>query len=130
MKEGFRVVIQHDTVEQNADADLLFLINGCFFRFRIGIHTSEVLVGNIGCNYRINYSCLGHGVNIANRLEGLNKVILIRRRRSCFFPCISITELLIWSQQTNFAGYFLYLFSKSLLDRVYKNTKMGSCRMT
>ena len=92
MKEGFRVVIQHDTVEQNADEKLLVLIICFFFRFRIGIHTSEVLVGNIGCNYRINYSCLGHGVNIANRLEGLNKVTLIRRMRNCFFPCISFTE--------------------------------------
>ena len=109
MKEGFRVVIQHDTVEQNADADLLFLINGCFFRFRIGIHTSEVLVGNIGCNYRINYSCLGHGVNIANRLEGLNKVILIIRRRSCSHPhslLFFVYRITCFGFSTNFAGCF------------------------
>lgn len=40
---------------------------------RFGLHTAEVLVGNVGARDRMQYTCLGSGVNLAARLEGLNK---------------------------------------------------------
>ena len=41
---------------------------------RIGLHTDRVLVGHFGAPSRLNYTAVGDGVNLAARLEGLNKV--------------------------------------------------------
>jgi adenylate cyclase len=40
---------------------------------RFGVHTDEVLVGHFGAPDRMSYTCLGDGVNLAARLESLNK---------------------------------------------------------
>lgn len=62
--------IQHEMARLNADwtAQGMLPLN-----IRIGIHSDAVLVGNIGSSDRMNYTVMGDGVNIAARLEGINK---------------------------------------------------------
>lgn len=39
----------------------------------IGINSGDAIVGNMGADYRFQYSAVGDAVNLASRLEGLNK---------------------------------------------------------
>jgi len=60
------------------------------FFTRFGIHVGEAVVGNLGSTERMNYTALGNTVNLAARLEGLNKQ---------FGTAILVSENVYWRVQ-------------------------------
>lgn len=46
---------------------------GVEIKARIGLNTGDAVVGNMGSDLRFDYSMFGDSVNLASRLEGLNK---------------------------------------------------------
>lgn len=43
------------------------------FRTRFGIHTGDAVVGSVGAVDRLQYTAMGDTINVASRLEGMNK---------------------------------------------------------
>jgi adenylate cyclase len=47
---------------------------GVELRMRVGINRGECIVGNMGSHNRFEYTLMGDAVNLASRMEGVNKV--------------------------------------------------------
>ncbi|GAB3263500.1 CHASE2 domain-containing protein [Chitinimonas naiadis] len=54
--------------------DDVLLMGGPDIQIRIGLHRGECVVGNMGGERRFSYTAVGDSVNLASRLEGVNKV--------------------------------------------------------
>jgi class 3 adenylate cyclase len=90
-----------------------------FGHTRIGVHTGDALVGNIGASRRLKYAALGDVVNATSRLEGLNKYFGTR-------ICISEeTAQASGDTDLRWIGDFL-VKGKSQAIRVYEVLPRGS----
>jgi adenylate cyclase len=75
--------------------------SGIKLKTRIGLHTGLANVGNFGSATRIDYTALGESINLASRMEGLNKhlgtdILITRETREGASETIT----------TRFAGHF------------------------
>ena len=77
----FNVPVADEHHADNAVAAAIELIEiantqsfaGIRLRIRVGIHTGDVIGGAVGSGDRLSYTVLGDAVNLASRLEHLNK---------------------------------------------------------
>lgn len=73
--------IQLDHAERACEAALYFRelskqpVRGRKLHTRIGLHTGVANVGNFGSEARVDYTAIGESVNLASRMEGLNKYL-------------------------------------------------------
>jgi adenylate cyclase len=72
---------QNDHAVRACDAALRFRemssqeVRGKKLITRIGLHTGVANVGNFGSETRVDYTAIGEDVNLASRMEGLNKYL-------------------------------------------------------
>ena len=74
---------QHPRLACRAALDMIRALEGLRVRLRqdglpeirigIGINTGPMIVGNMGSESRFNYTVIGDPVNLASRIESLNK---------------------------------------------------------
>jgi adenylate cyclase len=73
--------LQGDHAYRSCEAALRFRalsaqrINGTELVTRIGLHTGVANVGNFGSDKRVDYTAIGENINLASRMEGLNKYL-------------------------------------------------------
>jgi adenylate cyclase len=77
-------------------------------KVRIGVNSGQMLVGNIGSDFRLNYTVIGDAVNVASRLEGANK-------EYC-------TEIIIGEETRRLAGDHIHVRE---LDRLMVYGRVG-----
>jgi adenylate cyclase len=113
-------------------------IRGLKLHTRIGLHTGVANVGNFGSVERVDYTALGENVNLAARLEGLNKYLgtryllsgetlrgggdklitraLGRFRLKGFEAAVEVHELVGWPQEAETTRAWREAFAAGLRD--------------
>jgi adenylate cyclase len=77
-------------------------VEGHTHRTRIGVHFGEVVAGNIGSDKRIDYTLIGDAVNLAARLEGINKML-----ETNILLSGEVKEAAVGEFRTRFVGNFI-----------------------
>jgi len=135
--------VQTDHAVRACEAALRFrdlagqAIDGRHLRTRIGLHTGLANVGNFGSAQRVDYTALGESVNLASRMEGLNKFLgtgcvmtgdtraaigdrfvtrdLGRFRLKGFEKVVAVHELVGWPEEAELTRAWRTVFREALL---------------
>ncbi|MFC1851668.1 adenylate/guanylate cyclase domain-containing protein [candidate division CSSED10-310 bacterium] len=63
------LLMKRNLIELNRRYELPFTID-----IGVGIHTGEAIVDNFGSHRRLDFTAFGDNVNLASRVQGLNKL--------------------------------------------------------
>lgn len=74
----------------------------------IGIHTGLASAGSVGGRHRLNYSIVGDAVNVAARLEELNKIVIQNNPYSLLMSEATYFALRANPSATNSAHHYAY----------------------
>jgi adenylate cyclase len=91
------VLLNQNVIRFNAEHESIAL------RTRIGLHTGIACVGNIGSTTHFDYAAVGESVNMASRLEGLNKKL-----KTNILATREIQSSLDGALVSRFIGYFRF----------------------
>ena len=108
-------------------------ISGSVFKARIGVHTGEVVVGNMGSKKRFDYTMLGDAANLTSRLEGANKAfgtyIMVSEvtweKVSLNFVGREIGKIVVVGRKTPVTVYEPLGFADEQLDEIYLHYNEG-----
>jgi adenylate cyclase len=122
--------------------------NGNMLRTRVGIHTGLARIGNFGSSDRVDYTALGESVNLASRVEGLNKHLgttcLITRQtkevigerlltRSLgqfqlkgFKEALDVHEIIGWADQAEATRPWRETFDRALQNYLSRNLEFAA----
>jgi adenylate cyclase len=145
--------LQADHAFRACEAALRFLelngreIRGHQLHTRLGLHTGIANVGNFGSEERVDYTALGENVNVASRLEGLNKYFgteclisgqtkaaigdrLVTRplgsvRLKGFESLVEVHELLGWPERAEEWRALLEVFAQALNNYEQRNLEFA-----
>ncbi len=100
-------------------------------RFGVGIHTGSAIVGNIGADFRMDYTAIGDTVNTAARIESNSlpgQILISQEVYHKVKDYVEVTDLGIYQMKGKTQGIQIYqvdnLMEDEIIDKVLKTKEL------